>query len=218
MPNFGTLIALSGSTFRRTTRAACGKCLTTGTSHNPQLTTAANWGNLFGGAAPSASPASAPAAPAPAQPTPDLAQLPAPAKTRERSRRVSGRASCSASGLLQQRCQCLGVNRISSRGRRGCKFDPRVTGTRRLVAAVTGPAICRWDAPAANLSVRRRSCVTSRSGGRAGKNRADPPSDALGHFAHRMPVEILVRCKRAQFKHAGDLQRQFFGGLHIFLT
>jgi hypothetical protein len=73
MPNFGTLIALSGSTFRRTTRAACGKCLTTGTSHNPQLTTAANWGNLFGGAAPSASPASAPAAPAPAQPTPDLA-------------------------------------------------------------------------------------------------------------------------------------------------
>jgi cell wall hydrolase len=36
--------------------------MTTGTSHNPQITTAANWGNLFGGAEPAAPPAAAPAA------------------------------------------------------------------------------------------------------------------------------------------------------------
>ena len=49
--------------------------MTTGTSRNPELITAANWGSL-GGAAPAASP-SAPAAAAPAaapQPRPDLAQ------------------------------------------------------------------------------------------------------------------------------------------------
>ena len=38
--------------------------MTTGTSHNPQLTTAANWGNLFGGAAPATA----------TQPKPDTAQ------------------------------------------------------------------------------------------------------------------------------------------------
>jgi N-acetylmuramoyl-L-alanine amidase len=36
--------------------------MTTGTSHNPQLTTAANWGNLFGGGSPAPPPAAAPAA------------------------------------------------------------------------------------------------------------------------------------------------------------
>jgi hypothetical protein len=42
--------------------------MTTGTSHNPQITTAANWGNAFGGGSP-APPAAAPAAAAPvAQP------------------------------------------------------------------------------------------------------------------------------------------------------
>jgi N-acetylmuramoyl-L-alanine amidase len=53
--------------------------MTTGTSHNPQLTTAANWGNLFGGSAPptAAPPAAAPVA-APAQPAtaPAAAQNP----------------------------------------------------------------------------------------------------------------------------------------------
>lgn len=45
--------------------------MTAGTSHNPQLTTAANWGNLFGGGTPTP-PASAPAAAAPpSQPAPD---------------------------------------------------------------------------------------------------------------------------------------------------
>ena len=44
------------------------KSITSGTSHNPQLTTAANWGNLFGGAAPAAPPAAAAAAPAAAAP------------------------------------------------------------------------------------------------------------------------------------------------------
>ena len=44
------------------------KSITSGTSHNPQLTTAANWGNLFGGATPLTPPAAAPAAAAPAAP------------------------------------------------------------------------------------------------------------------------------------------------------
>jgi hypothetical protein len=48
--------------------------MTAGTGRNPQLTTAANWGNLFGGSTPATPPASAPAAPAPAQPVPDLTQ------------------------------------------------------------------------------------------------------------------------------------------------
>jgi N-acetylmuramoyl-L-alanine amidase len=48
--------------------------MTSGTGRNPQLTTAANWGNLFGGGSP-APPASAPAATAPSsQPVPDLTQ------------------------------------------------------------------------------------------------------------------------------------------------
>ena len=52
------------------------KEMATGTSHNPELITAANWGNLFGGkAAPVATPA-APAAAAPAATTPP-ATLPA---------------------------------------------------------------------------------------------------------------------------------------------
>jgi N-acetylmuramoyl-L-alanine amidase len=56
--------------------------MTSGTGRNPQLTTAANWGNLFGGATPSASPASAPAATAPSsQPAPDLQQRVPLAKT-----------------------------------------------------------------------------------------------------------------------------------------
>jgi hypothetical protein len=49
--------------------------MTTGTSRNPELITAANWGNLFGGAAPAAPPAAAPTAAAAVQPAgPDLAQ------------------------------------------------------------------------------------------------------------------------------------------------
>jgi hypothetical protein len=54
--------------------------ITTGTSHNPQLTTAANWGNLFGGGSPAPPPTAPAAAAAPAaqpaieQPVPDLAQ------------------------------------------------------------------------------------------------------------------------------------------------
>ena len=53
--------------------------MTAGTSHNPQLTTAANWGNLFGGSTVTP-PAAAPAAPLPV-PRPASAPEPAPAST-----------------------------------------------------------------------------------------------------------------------------------------
>lgn len=49
--------------------------MTTGTSHNPQLTTAANWGNLFGGGG---APAPPPAPPAAAAPSPQPASAPLP--------------------------------------------------------------------------------------------------------------------------------------------
>ena len=52
--------------------------MTTGTSHNPQLITAANWGNLFGGGAPSAPPAAAPAAASAPSPQPASAPAAAP--------------------------------------------------------------------------------------------------------------------------------------------
>jgi hypothetical protein len=54
------------------------KSITSGTSHNPQITTAANWGNLFGGAPPVAPPAAPAAAPLP---------VPRPASDRQPSTR-----------------------------------------------------------------------------------------------------------------------------------
>ena len=57
--------------------------MTTGTSHNPELITAANWGNLFGGAttAPPAPPAAAPAAAVAPAAQPATAPAPTPTPT-----------------------------------------------------------------------------------------------------------------------------------------
>lgn len=73
--NFATPPAGSSASFPGSDKVSLVESMTTGTSHNPQITTAANWGNLFGGkAAPVATP-TAPAATSAATP-PASAPLP----------------------------------------------------------------------------------------------------------------------------------------------
>jgi hypothetical protein len=97
----------------------------------------------------------------------------APAKTREKSRRGSGRASgrCSASGL----CGGWGYPADDAGWSAGAASAGRgIARIRRLVAAATGPKVRqRAVVVDASLGARRRSCASSRSGGRAGKSRAD---------------------------------------------